>query len=245
MWSRRELKTKAKEVLKTTYWKSLLVSIIIASIGGSIGGGSPIGNIPNNNSSANGLPNSNEVYYILAIVGVIVLIAVIIAIAFRIFLGYPLEVGGRMFFIQGARHDVDLNYICYGFKKGLYINIIKTMFFRSLYTFFWTLLFIIPGIVKYYAYSMVPYILSENPTMDSDQAIKLSMDMTRGHKFNMWVLDLSFIGWYLLGAILFIVGMIFVMPYENATKAELYLILRKNAIENGYVSAHDLSVIKS
>lgn len=243
MWSRAELKAKAKEVLKTTYWKSLLVSIIIAAVGGATGG-SPagIGNMTSHSSPENGFPNSKEFYTILAIVGVIVLIAVIIAIAFRIFLGYPLEVGGRRFFLQGARDDADLNYICYAFKKGWYSNIVKTMFFRSLYTFFWTLLFIIPGIVKSYAYSMVPYILAENPQMDSDQAIKLSMQMTKGEKFKMLVLDLSFILWYLLGIILLFIGTIFIMPYVHATKAQLYLVLRKNAIETGLISAHELSV---
>lgn len=246
MWSRRELKTRAKEVLKTTYWISLLVSVIIAVAEGSSGGSSAgFGNVFNNNSSTDGLINSNELYYILVIFGIIILISILIAIAFRIFLGYPLEIGGRLFFIQGARENADLNYLGYGFAKGRYLNIVKTMFFRSLFTFFWTLLFIIPGIVKYYAYSMVPYILAENPQMDSDQAIKLSMNMTKGQKFNMWVLDLSFIGWYLLGTLLFLVGTIFVMPYENATKAELYLVLRKNAIETGLVSAHELSGIKN
>ncbi len=246
MWSRAELKAKAKGVLKTTYWKSLLVSIIIAAVGGATGS-SPagIGNMNSHSSPTNGFPNSKEFYTILAIVGVVVLIAIIIAIAFRIFLGYPLEVGGRRFFLQGARDDADLNYICYGFKKGWYSNIVKTMFFRSLYTFLWTILFIIPGIVKSYAYSMVPYILAENPQMDSDQAIKLSMQMTKGEKFKMWVLDLSFILWYLLGIILLFIGTIFIMPYVHATKAQLYLVLRKNAIETGLISAHELSIIKN
>jgi len=58
----------------------------------------------------------------------------------------------------------------------------------------------------------------------------------------MWVLDLSFIGWYLLGALLFLVGVLFVMPYENATKAELYLVLRKNALDNGLCSYEELGL---
>lgn len=251
MWSRAELKAKAKVVLKTTYWKSLLVSVIIAVVGGAGGGGSSsvgVRDMTSNDStldgiynSTNGYFNSAEFYTFIAIVGVIILIIAILAIAFRIFLGYPLEVGGRRFFIEGARGDADLNYLGYAFAKGKYLNIVKTMFFRSLYTFFWSLLFIIPGIIKSYSYSMVPYILAENPQMESDQAIRLSMNMTKGEKLDMWVLDLSFLGWYILGTIAFFIGVFFVMPYDFATKAELYLVLRKNAIEKGLCSAQELS----
>jgi uncharacterized membrane protein len=64
--------------------------------------------------------------------------------------------------------------------------------------------------------------------------------MTRGHKFDMFVLDLSFLGWYLLGSLLFGIGMFFVMPYENATKAELYLVLRRNALDSRVCRNEDL-----
>jgi uncharacterized membrane protein len=64
--------------------------------------------------------------------------------------------------------------------------------------------------------------------------------MTDGHKFKMFVLDLSFIGWYLLGVLLLVVGTLFVLPYDNATRAELYLVLRQNALNNGLCSANEL-----
>jgi uncharacterized membrane protein len=66
--------------------------------------------------------------------------------------------------------------------------------------------------------------------------------MTMGHKFDMFVLDLSFIGWYLLGSLALGVGVLFVMPYENATNAELYLVLRKDALETNLCSYEDLSL---
>ena len=64
--------------------------------------------------------------------------------------------------------------------------------------------------------------------------------MTRGHKFNMFVLDVSFWGWYLLGALLFFVGILFVTPYYNSTRAQLYLALRSIAIDKGVVSLEEL-----
>lgn len=63
-----------------------------------------------------------------------------------------------------------------------------------------------------------------------------------GHKFNMWVLDLSFIGWYLLGMLALLIGTLFVMPYVNATKAELYLVLRQNALDNRLCSYEELNI---
>ena len=89
---------------------------------------------------------------------------------------------------------------------------------------------------------MVPYILADNPNIGYNRAIELSNNMTKGQKFDMFILDLSFIGWYLLGSLLFFVGIFFVLPYENATKAELYLVLRQNALDNNYSSPEELLI---
>ncbi|NTW72213.1 MAG: DUF975 family protein [Eubacteriaceae bacterium] len=242
MWTRAELKNRAKVVLRTTYWKSLLVSIILLIVGG---GGSSAGTGSNSGykfSHGNGNFNySQDWLFFLAVAGFAVMTVLVIATAFRIFLGYPLEVGGRKFFVEGARGDGDLNDIGFAFEKGKYSNVIKTMFFRGLYNFLWYLLFIIPGIIKYYSYRMVPYILSENPKMNTDKAIRLSMDMTKGHKLDMLVLDLSFIGWYIVGMLAFLIGTVFVLPYVNATYAELYITLRENAIQSGLSTEAELS----
>jgi uncharacterized membrane protein len=107
----------------------------------------------------------------------------------------------------------------------------KTMFIKNLLVFLWTLLFIVPGIIKSYAYRMVPYLLAENPDLDYLEAIRLSEKMTLGHKFDIFILDLSFIGWYLLGLLACGVGIIFVRPYQDATNAELYLVLKNNVMD--------------
>jgi uncharacterized membrane protein len=89
---------------------------------------------------------------------------------------------------------------------------------------------------------MVPYILADNPNIGARRAIELSNRMTYGHKFDMFILDLSFLGWYLLGALCLGIGVFFVKPYEYATEAELYLTLRENAIERGYCSLEELNL---
>ena len=116
------------------------------------------------------------------------------------------------------------------------------MFLRGLYTFLWTLLLLIPGIIKSYAYRMVPYILADNPKMGADNAITLSRKMMDGNKFELFVLELSFLGWYLLGLLALGVGILFVNPYYNATEAQLYLVLREKAIGLGYCSYEDLNL---
>jgi uncharacterized membrane protein len=87
---------------------------------------------------------------------------------------------------------------------------------------------------------MVPYILADNPDLGADKAITLSRKMMDGNKFNLFVMELSFLGWYLLGILAFGIGFLFVNPYYNATEAQLYLVLRKTAIDLGYCTNEDL-----
>lgn len=241
MWTREYLKNRAKEVLRTTYWPSLLVSIIIAFAGGGRGGGGGGGGGSGWNSG-----NDNfDIAAILVIISVVV-IALLFAAAFRIFLGYPLEVGGRRFYVQTAQDPSrsNLNFLGFAFKKGVYMDVVKAMLWRGVINFLWFLLLIIPGIIKSYAYMMVPYILADNPNIGYKRALELSNKMTNGHKFKIFVLELSFIGWYLLGLLACCIGVIFVRPYNDATLAQLYLVLRKNALDNGLCSYDELMIIE-
>ena len=87
---------------------------------------------------------------------------------------------------------------------------------------------------------MVPYILAENPGMGSGRAIQISNEMTMGEKWDIFVLDLSFIGWYILGSLALGVGVFFVQPYYDATNAELYMKLREKAIGEGLITEKEL-----
>ena len=92
----------------------------------------------------------------------------------------------------------------------------------KIYTFLWSLLFVIPGIVKSYSYAMAPYLLQDHPEMTASQAIDESMRIMDGNKMNLFMLDLSFIGWWLLvlltgGLLSFIVA-----PYQLTARAEFY-----------------------
>ena len=98
----------------------------------------------------------------------------------------------------------------------------KVTFLVGLFTSLWSLLFVIPGIVKGYSYSMAMYILAENPEIGAREAINRSKAMMEGHKMELFVLYLSFIGWHLLGGITFGIAYIYIMPYMAATVANFY-----------------------
>jgi len=246
MWTRRELKERAKNVLRGNYWKAFLISLVILIAGGEGGGGSSVGG---NSGRNNGYGGYGSFFYgmdyeqiiamvLLTLAGAFILILFILAL--RVFLGYPLEVGGRRYFVQSAQYFDNRGCFRFAFDGRHYLAIVGSMFLKGLQNFLWFLLFIIPGIVKAYAYSMVPYILADNPNIGARKAIRLSNQMTYGYKFDMFILDLSFIGWKLLGLLALVIGVLFVQPYVDATKAELYLVLRKNALDKGICTYDDL-----
>ena len=98
----------------------------------------------------------------------------------------------------------------------------KTTFLTGLFTFLWSLLFIIPGIIKGYSYSMAMYIVAENPGISALEAIDRSKKMMDGHKMEFFILYLSFYGWALLTVITFGIAGIWTIPYMNATLANFY-----------------------
>ena len=97
---------------------------------------------------------------------------------------------------------------------------------QGIYPFLWTLLFYIPGIVKSYSYAMTNYILIDNPNMTANEAITESRKMMNGHKFDLFILDLSFIGWYILSSFTFGILLLYVQPYHLAARAEFYENIR-------------------
>lgn len=105
----------------------------------------------------------------------------------------------------------------------------KVNFFQALFTILWSLLFVVPGIIKYFSYSMAMYIAAENPGMSALEAVNKSKEMMNGKKMDMFVLTISFLGWYLIGSITFGIAYIWILPYVNTTFANFY-----NSIKNEY-----------
>lgn len=102
-------------------------------------------------------------------------------------------------------------------------------FLRGLYTALWSLLFVIPGIIKSLSYSMTPFLMAEHPNMTAGEAIARSKDLMDGHKMDLFVLHLTFLGWDILAALTLNLGNLLLNPYKNAAYAAFYRQLQAEA----------------
>ena len=171
----------------------------------------------------------------------IIVVAVIIGFIIKLLIVYPIQIGKNNFFMGIRENEKTLDSLIFIYKSGQLKNTIVTMFLKGLFQGLWSLLFVIPGIIKSYEYRMIPYILSENPEISRKRAFEISKQMMKGNKWDTFVLDLSFIGWQILsGLTIGILGIFYVNPYVESTNAELYAYLREDALRNGYVSSDEL-----
>ena len=227
MWNRQQVKEQAKQIMKRNYWKMFVVTLIASTLTGEkttiI---ERVQDFASNNISYDTSPifySSNFQYIFYSFISV----ASILGIFYTIFIGNVIVVGKNRYFIKNHVENPELGEIFSGFK-GNYLNVVKIMFLMDLKTLLWLFLFIVPGIIKAYEYSMIPYLLAENPNLSADEAFSLSKQMTTGQKADLFVLDLSFIGWIILGLICCGIGILFVLPYPQAARAEVYLNLKES-----------------
>ena len=137
----------------------------------------------------------------------------------------PLSIGLSAYFLgfarrrEGAAESLDA--FTKPFSENLGSNILMGVL-TNVYVFLWSMLFVIPGIVKFYSYAMAPYIKHDHPEYSVNQAISESKRMMKGHRFELFLLDLSFIGWFLVGYCACGIGLLWVMAYVQAARAEFY-----------------------
>lgn len=136
----------------------------------------------------------------------------------------------RRLFLEGRVYEkVSLKKLLFLVRVKKWFKVTKSMARLVIYETLWGLT-IIGGIIKRYSYFLVPYIIAENPDIDGKTAIKMSRDMMNGHKMECFILDLSFIGWRIIGMITFgLFDLFFTEPYEVSVFAEYYANLRKIA----------------
>ena len=242
MWSRELLKTNAKQRLARYHWYGVLVCLLAALLGAS---SMPSLNFEFSDETSTNLENyltqlSEESLLIAVIILVVSVVVLLVALAFQLLVSNPVKVGFARYFITAREVNTPVSELFSAFRTN-YTNAATVMFMHDLYVFLWSLLFIIPGIIKSFSYFMVPYLLAENPDMDGDRALQLSSDMMVGHKMELFVLELSFIGWQILSMITFnIVGILYVAPYYTATMAEFYVAVRSEAFARGLTSQSEL-----
>ena len=160
------------------------------------------------------------------VVGALILSAVSFTIIGSLLLIGAIEFGYCAYLITVTRNkDSDFGKLLSGFNR--FGDVCITGILKWLFTGLWSLLFVIPGIVKSYSYAMTMYIMQDHPELSGNDAITKSRQMMDGHKFDLFILDLSFIGWDLLGALTFGILIIFyVEPYRQVTRTNFYEQLR-------------------
>lgn len=251
MWTREMLKTNAKAALKGRYWLAVLVSFLTMLItsGSMFGGMVPFGGQHDMGGAEIGFQRGMNYFgsgymdrfahldpssflrsfvggfLIIAIIATIIgLIVLSVFIAYTAFIRFPVAVGQNRFYLDNRKGGAAAGALLSSFGPD-YKNIVKVMFLKNLRVFLWSLLFVIPGIIKGLEYLMVDYLMAENPKMELKQALELSSSLTRGEKWEIFVLYLSFIGWGILCLFTAGIGLIFLNPYIQATFAELYTAL--------------------
>ncbi len=163
---------------------------------------------------------------VITLIILIIVVAIGAAAALQILIYNPLRVGISRFFLRNLNQPANVAEVGRGFDRNFTENF-KTLFFMDLYIFGWSLLLVIPGIIKFYEYRMIPYLLADDPTMTRERAFAESRQMMDGNKWQTFVLDLSFIPWHLLaGLTLGILDIFYVEPYIQMTYAALYEALR-------------------
>lgn len=239
MIDRKEIKSKAKIAFKANYWKCVLVGLI-ASIftGAAITGGTS--NASESISTTTGSEDLNALIEENPEAAMTIAVAVLAALLFLIvvttvigiFLNNPIKLGCDSFFLKNADDsDTGVGEIKTGFKPSYGRNV-WAMFLKGLLIALGCILFIIPGFIVSLQYRLLPYILAENPDMKAKDALRMSKEMMKGHKWEAFVLDLSFIGWYFLGGLtLGILMVLYVNPYVSATDAEYYKKIKEAALQ--------------
>ena len=138
-------------------------------------------------------------------------------------LALPLSWGLTVSLLRNHREEsVDLENLFDGFRGGRYTRVFCALFLVNLFTILWTLLLIIPGIMKAFSYALTPYIIMDEPELTARQAITRSCEIMQGRRWKLFCLSLSFIGWGILSLLTFGIGFLWLAPYMNASVAAFY-----------------------
>lgn len=210
-----ELRRIARQNLEGTWAISVGVALVAAILGGSMTGAGSNVNFNINEETIRNLPPIfwTVLLPMASLAGILGLVSLI--------LGGTVELGYARFLLkQHDRKELQFSDLFSQFDR--FGTGFAQKFLRTLYTFLWSLLLIIPGIVKGLSYAMTPFILEEHPELTASEAIKASMKLMDGHKMALFILGLTFIGWQLLACLTMGIGFLFLNPYMNAAYAAFY-----------------------
>ena len=241
MRTRQEIKAIGKNRFKANYWPCVLACLLVTAIIGIITG---ISNGPTYTATINAAMSGSEPDVTAATASGGSFIG---GIALLILTG-PLTIGLNYFFVMNVLGRSDITALTpvtaafspnFGRKLGGYL-------WMMLFVFLWSLLFCIPGIIKSFSYAMTPYILADCPNVKAKDALKLSMRIMKGHKWEFFVFGLSFIGWAILGGLTMgLLNIFYVDPYMNSSLATYYLEVREEALRTGAITMGQLEGVEA
>ena len=236
MFSSKEFKTIARDKLRGKWGRSVLVSFIAALLGagtfGSSGGSSSaqtqqitegmesgmgfMESFANSISQASGLnitaPVLTGVFVGAGILGIVLSLV-----------GAAVTLGHNKYYIDLVLYNKKDQVGVLFDRFGIFFKAVGLKIYMGFFVLLWSLLFIIPGIVASYRYSMAPYIMAENPDIGIREAVNMSKQMMAGHKGRLFGLHWSFFGWALLCALTLGIGNLWLNPYMNAAQAAFYI----------------------
>lgn len=272
MWTRSLLKTNAKNVLRSSYWKVFAVCLLGALLG-ALPSSTPFQTNFNfdleeleRGDFSSVFPATESLNYISATVFAgAVIIGLIFAMLVVLFVSIPLQVGICRYMMENRQGATPFGTVFSAFSVQ-YLHTVGVLFTTNLlivwpylvtialallssFTTPLLLILMVPCLIfslvyainRGYSWYLVPWLLAENPYLTADRARQLSRDMTMGDKWNIFVLELSFIGWDILASLLFGLGHFFLNPYKQATFAELYAAMRAKAMAAGYSNEQELA----
>ena len=233
MWDRVQIKMRGKQAFKGNYWPSVAAGVLMTLL--TAGSMSVSSNQAQSQASGeqftsafNALPENEKALVAGAILGGLSIITVILLLV-RIFVANPLSVGCYRFFRKNVE-DTSTGLGTVGEGFGNYGHVFITLLLRDLIIALWAVLLVVPGVMAAYSYRMVPYIIKDNPELGAMDVLKRSKEMMRGNRWQAFVMDLSFLGWHLLGIVTLGLGEVFwANPYEQNANAALYTELLRQS----------------
>ena len=237
MFSSKEFRIIARDKLRGKWGRSVLVSFLAAllgaeSLGGSSGGSSSIQTEQVAEGMASGMTAMESFAASLSELSGLNITAPILTAAFvgAGILSIVLFLVGAAVSLGHYKYYIDL--VLYNKKNevgvlfdrfGIFFKAVGLKLYAGFFIFLWSLLFVIPGIIAAYRYSMAPYIMAENPDIGIREAVNLSKQMMDGHKGRLFCLHWSFFGWILLVGLTMGIGSLWLNPYMNAAQAAFYI----------------------
>lgn len=225
MWTITEIKQIGRNAFKRNYWPCVGAGILLSILGA---GGSAAGSSQTASTDLattfNQLSPDDRMVAMIAVFSGLALISLFL-ILFKIFVYNPLKVGCYHFYKRNVTDDsTGFGVIGEGFNN--YGHTFVTLFLKDLFIVLWSLLLVVPGIIKAYSYRLVPFLVKDHPELSASQILALSSNLMQGNKGRAFLMDLSFIGWHLLGILTFGIGeVLWTTPYTASSDAALYLEL--------------------